>query len=127
MEDRILFVDDESSLLRAIDRLLGFDYELDFAESGPDALEVIRERGPFPVIVTDMRMPGMNGIEFIEEARKIADSSVFAMLTGNDDAVTAEKAKTRAKVHRFLNKPCSMEEIKATIVACQEQFEAASH
>ena len=64
MEDRILFVDDEKSILKAIERLFfDTDYELFVAESGEEGLDILKEN-PIDIVVSDMRMPGMDGHQF---------------------------------------------------------------
>ena len=70
MTTKILFVDDEQSLLNGIERRLSFDYDLVTANSGANGLIAIDEQGPFAVIVSDMRMPNMDGVEFLKKARE---------------------------------------------------------
>lgn len=123
MTKKILFVDDEQSLLNGIERRLGFDYEMTTANSGPLGLEAIREHGPFAVIVTDMRMPGMDGVQFITEARKIARESIYVMLTGNQDQGTATQAVNEGRIFRFLNKPCESDLLRTTLDAALRQHQ----
>lgn len=123
MSARVLFVDDDVALLKSIQRNLCFDYDLSIAESGQNGLELIKEKGPFSVIVTDMRMPIMDGIRFINEARKIAPDSIFLMLTGNQDVDTSIKAVNQGQVFRFLTKPCETEDIKTAIEVAHRQYE----
>ncbi len=112
MLTRLLFVDDDPSLLKAIERNLCFDYELKTAESGQAGLDTIVNQEPFTVVVTDMKMPQMNGIQFIEQARKVSPDSIYIMLTGNQDVDTAIGAINDGSVFRFLNKPCPINDIK---------------
>jgi response regulator RpfG family c-di-GMP phosphodiesterase len=123
MAVRVLFVDDDVSLLKSIQRNLCFDYDLSIAESGQQALELIRQNEPFSVVVTDMRMPVMDGIHFINEARQIAPDSMYLMLTGNQDVDTAIKAVNHGQVYRFLSKPCETADIKTAVNAAHRQFE----
>ncbi|MEM6692345.1 MAG: response regulator [Planctomycetota bacterium] len=123
MEDQILFVDDEVSLLSAIERLLGFDYNLRLAESGAAGLEMIREHGPFTIIFTDMRMPGMDGLEFIKQAREMTPKSIFVMLSGNNDEKTELDAIDQGRVFRFLQKPCDEAQLVEAIEACKQQYD----
>ena len=83
--DKILCVDDEQHILASYRRQLRKDFDIDTASSGPEGLEAIQTNGPFAVIVSDMQMPGMNGVQFLSEARKIAPNSVRMMLTGVAD------------------------------------------
>lgn len=120
MTQRILLVDDDVALLSSLKRNLCFDYDVTTAASGQEALELMAgER--FSVIVTDMRMPRMDGIQFIAEARKTASDSVYIMLTGNQDVQTAMKAVNDGHVFRFLNKPCEIAEIRRALDAGLQQ------
>lgn len=123
MPARVLFVDDDVALLKSIQRNLCFDYDLSIAESGQHGLELIKNQKPYSVIVTDMRMPIMDGIRFINEARKITPDSIFLMLTGNQDIDTSIKAVNQGQVFRFLTKPCETEDIKTAIEIAHRQFE----
>lgn len=123
MTKRVLFVDDEPSLLSGIERRLGQDYDLLTASSGLEGLERIADNGPFAVIVTDMRMPSMDGIQFLHRARESAPNSVFIMLTGNHDQHTAVQALNDGQVFRFLNKPCENIDLKRAIDAGLRQYE----
>ena len=123
MTHKLLFVDDERHLLNGIERVLGFDYELDTAESGQEGLDAIRERGPYSVVFTDMRMPHMDGMQFLEKARQLAPNSIYVMLTGNNDLETAVNAINQGQVFRFLNKPCEEQELSGVIQDALRQFE----
>jgi CheY-like chemotaxis protein len=123
MAARVLFVDDDVSLLKSIERNLCFDYDLSIAESGQLALDLISGKEPFSVVITDMRMPGMDGIRFINEARKISPDSIYLMLTGNQDVDTSIKAVNQGQVFRFLTKPCETADIKMGIDAAHRQYE----
>jgi CheY-like chemotaxis protein len=120
---RILMVDDEPNLLAGYRRLLGQVFAIATAEGGPNALASIRQDGPFPVVVTDMRMPEMDGVAFIAAARAISPDTVFLMLTGNADQATAIRAINEGAVFRFLNKPCTPEDLQAAIHAALRQHE----
>lgn len=103
---RILFVDDDPNLLAAFQRNLRKQFHFDTALGGLEGLAMLRERGPYALLVVDMRMPGMDGVEFLEQARALAPDAVRMMLTGNADQQTAVEAVNRGQVLRFLNKPC---------------------
>jgi ActR/RegA family two-component response regulator len=121
--NKILFIDDDTALLRTIERNLCMDFDLAVAAGGQTALELIESHGPFSVIVVDMRMPGMDGIDTIKAAREIAPNAIYMMLTGNQDTATAVRAVNDGEVFRYMNKPCEVAEIKSCIVAAQTQFE----
>jgi response regulator RpfG family c-di-GMP phosphodiesterase len=111
MTPEILFVDDDSEILAGFQRSLRKEFKIDTAEGGPAALALIRGRSPYAVVVSDMRMPGMNGVEFLMELEKTAPDTVRMMLTGNADQETARHAVNHGHIFRFLTKPCPTEEL----------------
>lgn len=123
MTNRILFVDDEQSLLNGIERRLSGTFDLVTANGGPAALAIMDERGPFAVVVTDMRMPKMDGVQFIKQAQTRSPDTVYIMLTGNQDQATAIQALNEGKVFRFLTKPCQSCELIAAVEAGQRQYQ----
>ncbi len=122
MNHNVLLVDDDVSLLSSVRRNLALTYDVTTAESGAEALELLRSHGRFSVIMTDMRMPHMDGLQLIDEARRIAPDSIYLMLTGNQDLQTAKKAVNDGHVFRFLNKPCEIAEIKQALDAAIQQY-----
>ena len=120
MSVRVLFVDDEQSLLNSIERRLGSKYFVSTAASGREALELLESSEPYPVIVTDMRMPWMEGLEFVTRAREIAPNSIYLMLTGNQDQDTAREAVNQASIFRFLRKPCHTKDLCEAIDAAAD-------
>lgn len=109
MLDRILFVDDEQGALDGYQRLLHKEFSVSVAQSGLQGLAVIEEQGPFPVVVSDMRMPGMNGAEFLAQVRQKWPDSVRMLLTGYTDFSAAIAAVNEGNIFRFLTKPCTKE------------------
>ncbi|MEK6642281.1 MAG: response regulator [Planctomycetota bacterium] len=120
---RILMVDDEPNILDGFRRSLGRKYELLTAIGGAAALAVMAEKGPFAVVVTDMQMPGMNGVQFLEAARERNKDTSFMMLTGNADQGTAVQAINRGHIFRFLNKPCAPELLEEALEAAIRQYQ----
>ncbi|MBW2069165.1 MAG: response regulator [Deltaproteobacteria bacterium] len=106
---KILFVDDEPKVLMAIKRVLHKHFSIDTAESGKEGLEKIKSRGPYAVVVADLRMPIMDGIQFLTRVKEIAPDTVRIMLTGYADLDTAIEAVNCGNVFRFLTKPCPNE------------------
>lgn len=122
MNRRIIFVDDERSVLAAFRRNLAEHFEIDLAASGEEALAVMGEKGPHAVMVADMRMPGMTGVELLSEVHRRHPETVRVMLTGNSDQRTAMEAVNRGQVFRFLTKPCGTEELSATVRQALEHY-----
>ena len=120
---RVLMVDDAPNALAGYRRALSRGYAVTTAESGPEALEIMAAEETFPVVITDMRMPGMDGLMFLREARKTWPDTVYVMLTGNADQKTAIDAINEGQVFRFLNKPCNREDLERTIEAATRQYE----
>lgn len=121
MSERILLVDDDANLLAGLRRHLAEAYEVTLAEGGSVALaetERAQKAGtPFAVVVCDMRMPGLDGIETLRRIREIAPDTVRLMLTGNADQKTAADAVNHGAIFRFLSKPCRGEDLKAALEA----------
>ncbi|HUT94764.1 MAG TPA: HD domain-containing phosphohydrolase [Thermoguttaceae bacterium] len=106
MSARILFVDDDQMLLETYQRQLRKFYRVEMALGAEEGLAAVAERGPFAVIVSDMRMPGMNGIQFLAKVREIAPDTVRMMLSGYADVESAIEAVNEGNIFRFLTKPC---------------------
>jgi response regulator RpfG family c-di-GMP phosphodiesterase len=106
MNEKVLFVDDEPNVLQSIRRGLRKQFDIHTAEGGEAAMQLLRESGPFAVIVSDMRMPGMNGVELLSQVKQLWPDTVRMMLTGNADQETAVDAVNHGDIFRFLNKPC---------------------
>ena len=115
MTKKVLFVDDEPNVLQSIRRSLRKDFDVDTAEGGEEALAKMKANGTYAVIVSDMRMPGMNGVEFLTEAKQRSPDTVRMMLTGNADQQTAVDAVNHGDIFRFLNKPCATDELASAV------------
>lgn len=115
MSQKVLFVDDDQKILNAISRQ--FDDELEFETAlGPaEALEMIDDEGPFAVVVSDMRMPGMTGIELLKRVREISPDTVRMMLTGYADLKATIDAVNEGNVYRFLSKPCDQDVLEQAV------------
>ncbi|MBT8138734.1 MAG: response regulator [Gammaproteobacteria bacterium] len=106
MTERILFVDDEPKILEAYRRTLRKNFTVLPAEGGKQALEILQAETDIPVVVSDMQMPEMNGVEFLTRVKEQYPDIIRVMLTGNADQQTAIDAINTSDVHHFLNKPC---------------------
>ena len=122
MKDRILFVDDEQDILDTFKRILMRDFSVHTATSGREALDLIKRSDPFPVIVSDMRMPEMNGTEFLAEVLKCSPDSVRILLTGFSDIHDTIAVVNRGQIFRFLSKPCHKEELVKNLNDAIEQY-----
>lgn len=120
---KVLFVDDNASVLAAFRRNMRKRFDMITAESAAEALKILKEERDIAIIVSDMKMPQMNGIEFLEKAIEIAPDAIRIMLTGNADQETATEAVNRGHVYRFLNKPCSVEQLVEAVNDARHQYD----
>jgi response regulator RpfG family c-di-GMP phosphodiesterase len=122
MITKILCVDDEPNVLQGYKRNLRKDFDIHIAEGGEEGLALIASEGPFAVIISDMRMPVMDGIQFLRRVKEMAPETVRVMLTGNADQQTAMDAVNEGSIFRFLTKPCSPEHLAMTLEAGIEHY-----
>ncbi len=119
---RVLFVDDEENVLRSLKRLfIGEDYDVLTASSGTDGLAVLKST-EVPVVVSDQRMPGMGGAEFLEKAREISPDSVRIILTGYADVEAAIGAINKGGAYRYVTKPWNDAELLMVVRDCVEKY-----
>jgi DNA-binding NarL/FixJ family response regulator len=114
---RILFVDDEPLVLQALKSLLRAkrnEWEMVFVGGAADALAEL-ERKPFDVVVSDMRMPNIDGAELLERVAQQWPSTGRLILSGYADA--AAKARAAEWAHVCVEKPCELEELSEAIEA----------
>ena len=122
MSEKILCIDDDPNILAAYERTLRRKYSIDTALGGEEGLTIVRRQGPYAVVVADMKMPGLNGIDTLAQIRKISPETVRIILTGNADQQSAIDAVNKGYIFRFLTKPCSPEMLGLALEAGLEQF-----
>ncbi|MCG3127768.1 MAG: hypothetical protein CHACPFDD_02640 [Phycisphaerae bacterium] len=123
MTRRILCVDDESKVLEGIGRHLRRRFDLDATTRYDEALEWIRQGRSYAVVLTDMHMPGMDGVTFLSHVRTASPNTVRMMLTGCAELSVAMEAVNNGNVFRFLTKPCPPERLVAALDDGLRQFE----
>lgn len=126
MNNRILLVDDEPAVFDGIRRQLYKTHDLTYAASGIEALAMLEAKGPFAVICSDMRMPGMDGATLLAEAARRYPDTVRVMLTGNADQETAAEAINKGRIYGFLTKPVTRETLAATLDGALRQHAVAT-
>lgn len=118
---RILLIDDEHNILKSLQRLLMTEpYEMFSATSGQEAL-LLLQRQPVDVIVSDMRMPEMNGAEFMTQAAALYPDTMRVILTGYADIPTTMQALNEGHIHRYMQKPWDNIQLKTTLKGLVEQ------
>jgi len=104
---RVLLVDDEPAVLDGLRRQLRRDYAITMATGGAEALHLLEGELPFAVVVSDMRMPSMDGATLLAHMRERAPNTVRMLLTGQADIDAAISAINNGQIFRFLTKPCA--------------------
>ena len=121
----ILLVDDEPEILFSLRGLLRREYDLHTANSGAEALEVLRKH-PVQVIMTDQRMPEMTGVELLRRARGECPGAIRIVFTGYADIKAVIDAVNQGQIYRYLTKPWDPDELLAVLrQACDEYDRAA--
>jgi response regulator RpfG family c-di-GMP phosphodiesterase len=115
-------VDDVPAVLGGYKRILYPEFEVDIAESAAKAFAAIEAKGPYAVVVSDMRMPVMNGAEFLGKVRQTTPDTVRMLLSGFTDLKDAIQAVNQGNIFRFLTKPCEPDVLAGAINAGIEQF-----
>jgi len=119
----ILLVDDEQNVLSALKRELADEpYEIFTALNGEEALNLVSARN-FKVIISDERMPGMDGASFLAAAKEISPSSVRMMLTGHASIDATMRAVNDGEIYRFFTKPWNSLELKQAIKSAIERYD----
>lgn len=120
---RVLFVDDEPDFLAAITRSLrSSQFAISTAPSAAVALEMLKTQAPFAVLVSDLRMPSVSGVELLRQARLIAPDTSRVLFTGQLDIEHALSAVNEGAIFRFIIKPCAIIGVISTLRAAAEQY-----
>jgi response regulator RpfG family c-di-GMP phosphodiesterase len=118
----ILFVDDEPKTLEAFERQLRKRFSIRTAGSAHEALAILEKDGPCAVIVSDMRMPGMDGIQLLSLVKNLYPDTVRIMLTGNADQETAIGSVNDGQIFRFLTKPTTPQALTTSLEVAIKQY-----
>jgi ActR/RegA family two-component response regulator len=122
MAEKILLVDDDPLILEGHKRSLSREFLLETALGPVQALKLVTDNGPYALVVSDMRMPEMDGIHFLTQVKSVSPDTVRVMLTGYADIETAMSAINEGNIFRFLTKPCSREIMARTLTAGLVQY-----
>jgi CheY-like chemotaxis protein len=120
---KILCVDDEPRVLQALSRHLRERFEVFTAASGAEGVDIVNRERELAVVVSDMRMPEMDGATFLRHCRLLQPSSVRVLLTGQADIAAAIKAINEGQIFRFLTKPCPPEQLQSVMDEAVRQYE----
>jgi DNA-binding NtrC family response regulator len=123
---RILLVDDDVEVLDALQRQLRSHFDVTAACDAKEAIRLMVSDGPFAVVVSDLRMPGMDGVSLLYLIRQIAPETVRVLLTGNADMEAAISAINQGNIFRFLTKPCLPAALIRALEASVEQYRSST-
>ncbi|MDP3859469.1 MAG: response regulator [Stagnimonas sp.] len=123
-KSRVLFVDDEPRVLTSMRMQFRGQYEMSFAESGAKGLEFLGAQS-VDVIVSDQRMPGMSGFEFLRAARELNPHAMRILLTGYSDLNSIIGSVNEGEIFRFVSKPWDNDVLAATVAAAAEAAKAS--
>ncbi|MEM9771536.1 MAG: response regulator [Cyanobacteria bacterium P01_D01_bin.73] len=121
-KQKLMVVDDEPDNLDLLFRTFRREFKVYKAESGFQALDVLESEGEMAVIVTDQRMPGMNGTEFLSKTVDRYPDTVRIILTGYTDVDDLVGAINSGKVYRYITKPWSPDNLKATVLGAADAY-----
>jgi response regulator RpfG family c-di-GMP phosphodiesterase len=119
---RILIVDDEALVLDALRRQLRIHFDVTATSEPGEAIKLVVSKGPYAVVVSDLRMPGMDGVALLHCIRKLAPDTVRVLLTGYADVEAAIAAVNEGNIFRFLSKPCPTGTLIRALEASVEQY-----
>ncbi len=120
--DQVLFVDDDQNLLESFKRNLHDEFTVETASGGREGLAAIHLFGPFAVVISDMRMPGLDGAEFLARVRELSPHTVRILFTGHKDLSRAIAAVNEGQIFRYLTKPCNKDEMVSAIRVALSQY-----
>ncbi|HKQ71173.1 MAG TPA: HD domain-containing phosphohydrolase [Polyangiaceae bacterium] len=120
---KLLCVDDEPFVLEGLTLHLRRTFKLSTAPGGAQGLQILEKEGPFAVVMSDMRMPGMNGAEFLTKVKERWPDTTRVLLTGHADLESAISAVNDGQIFRFLTKPCPPNVLLPVLVSAAKQYE----
>lgn len=119
-----MFVDDEVFNLKAFKATFRQDYEITLAENAIDAFKFLTQaEDPYHVILSDQRMPEMEGVDFLAKVRELSPDTFRVLVTAHTDYEATVNAINRASVFRYIRKPWIVEELKYVLDQCVEYYE----
>ncbi|MBD3218601.1 MAG: response regulator [candidate division Zixibacteria bacterium] len=117
----MLIVDDEENILKSLKRLfVGMEYKIYTAPSGEEALEILEDK-KVQLVISDYRMPGMNGVEFLSKIKKMYPDTIRIILSGYADVAAIVNAVNEGEIYKFISKPWNDQELTTTIMRSFEQ------
>lgn len=120
---RILIVDDEEKVLSSLKRQLRSNFSVDVCNAPDEALKIIKKNKAYAVVLSDYKMPKLNGVDFLMQVQSIAPETTRMMLTGFADLDNAMRAVNEGHVFRFMAKPCPPDTLLANLKEAAGQYD----
>ena len=120
-ENALLIVDDQVEIRHTLQRLFKRDYRVFIAGSGNEALEILKKE-PVSVILSDQRMPGMDGVSFLDASRAIQPDAIRILITGYADIDASINAVNKAKIYQYVSKPFEPEELLLLVRGAVDKY-----
>ena len=111
MSNKILIVDDDEMILMCFERVLGRRFNIETALGSKRGLELVTSGGPYAVVLSDLRMPGISGMDLVARAKALSRETVCILLSGNADIEETKGAVRSGIVFRLVEKPCPPDEL----------------
>lgn len=111
MKPKVLFVDDEPQVVSSFLSVLKIHYDISTSDNPIEAISIVNNNGPFAVVVSDYRMPKMNGVDLLSEIKKIEKNTTRMLLTGYSDFQAVVQAINNGNIYRYLTKPIVIEQL----------------
>ena len=119
----LLIVDDESNVLRSLKRLLfETDYRILTAESGDEGLKMFENESSIQLVISDYRMPEMNGVEFLKRVKELYPDTIRIILSGYADVIAIVEAINDGEIYKFISKPWNDQDLLTTVMRAFEQY-----
>ena len=119
---KVLLIDDEPANLRLLRRVLGADYDTLLAENGPEGLSILGKE-KVSLVITDQRMPGMTGVQVLEQSLAIQPEAIRILLTGYTDIQALIDAINSGHIYKYVQKPWDAEDLRLTVRRAIEAYE----
>jgi sigma-B regulation protein RsbU (phosphoserine phosphatase) len=117
---KILCIDDDPGVLIFLNAALVKEHDVTTANSGEEGLEHFKEKGPFPIVISDIQMPGISGYEVVAEIKKVQKDTVCVLITGLADFDSTQAGIEEGIFENFLLKPLVLKTFRETVKECIE-------